>query len=485
MPLIWSGDSVEYGVVATTFYQTGTLGPINAWRMPGYSVLLGLGLHVATIEQVVTVLHTLCGITAALAAGALAARALPRVPLAGPIVCILVGIDPIGIMYERMVLTEAITSASFMLATWLTTLAVERVRWSAAYGLIAASVLVLALASLVRSNMQVFLVLLPVIAMVARARRDRVWRTGGTLAAAFVVAALVIGPRISNMSAAYGTKTLAIGTGFTRMFGLTDASLIELNNASAFTPTQWKSAVDRSQQPWFTGYELLNCINANSRLAPRYAHLKPWAAADAASAELADETVRRHGPSTLLYSTRAFTNLLGFPIGGGSMFRENKWWFQRFAPNPPAIPALTSWWDDPAGFAHLDQAKVQALATGTRRPIDVWSRSSAAKVFNGWNTAIQQIRPLIAAGSLLGLFLLVFRGKRALAFLLATPIIHHAVLAFHLFSGIDRYAAPFYPVMWVAFAAVFAACRNTPEATHEATGESVGVATTGAERPEK
>lgn len=480
MPLVWSGDGVEYGVGALTLVQTGTLGPVNAWRMPGYSFVLSAGLRVADIEAAVSVLHLICGTFTALGAGAIASRVRPHSPFLGPVVMLLVGLDPTALMYERMVLTEAITSAAFVLSMWLVVLAGEQSRWKFACMMIGAAAGVLALASMVRSNMQLFLVLIPFVGVCSRLTRDRWLKSAGTVALSILVAAVILTPRMNSMAAEYGKRTLAIGTGFTRMSGLTDASILELNNADAFTPTEWRHAVDQSKQAWFNGYEVVNCITKSSRLAPRYANLKPWAAIDAGSAELANGTVRRHGPQVLLHSARAFSTLVGIPIQSNPKFREHRWWHQYFSWDPAPPSTFSTWCNAPNEFSHLDQARVQDLAAATQQPTQAWKQSFGARLFGWWFEAAMWIRPIIAAGSLLGMWLLVCRGRWPLALLLALPLVHHAVLAFYLFSGIDRYAAPFYPAMWVAFAAVSCLWRR-----QEAMGASVREAAAGAERPVK
>lgn len=469
LPLIFTGDSVEYAVNALILHDTGSFSHFNSWRMPGYPVLLAALTYLAPLTAAATVLHITAGLATALLAGLLTQHAAPHRRFIGPLTVLLIGLDPIGLMYERMLLTETLCTLAFSASTWLALDAANRPTWAAAAFRLALAAIVLALATLVRANFQVFTALVPLVVgmawffgVPARANGLPKWlRAAALVTLGWAVAATCLLPRVIHNGRSHDRYTLAIGSGFTRMLGLTDAGLINLDNPTIFSPAQHLAIIERSKQPWFSGYEVLDALNHRSLLADRFTELSPWTAADARAALLADDSVRHRQWETFVVSTRAFAHLAGFPIGPGSTLKENRWWYQRLAPTAgptptdPASPSIappstSNWWADPATFTHLDPLRVNAVAAATRTSIDAWKRSAFARIFEWSFIAAEVVRPIIAFGALAGLVALARHGRWPLAALLALPLIHHAILAFHLFSGIDRYAAPFYPAMSIA-----------------------------------
>ncbi len=464
VPLVLTGDSVEYAVNAIVVHDTGSCAHFNAWRMPGYSILLAALMRFGTLSTMVAALHATAGLATACLAGLVARRAIPGTSFAGPLVLLLVGLDPVGLMYERMLLTETICGFAFIFSVWLAVGAGSHPRWSGAAWRLALCGLVLALATLIRANVQVFAALVPSIAAAAWFLANRRAQSGPwagrrafaraallALVAGGVVAACLV-PRVLHIRRTDGQYTLAIGGDFTRMLGLADAGLIDLDNPAIFTQEQHRAVVERAAQPFFGGYELLEVLNTRSLLAHRFADLSPWAAANARAAVVVDHTVRKHRKETTRLRWRAFANLLGLRVRIAAAFKENVWWFRAFAvrapgadPGPP-----TTWWNDPETFTHLERSRVAELAVRTRRPMEAWRQSDAASIFDWWFRTARNARPYLAVGWILGVAALIARRRWPTALLLATPLVHHAVIAFHLFSGIDRYAVPFYPAACVA-----------------------------------
>ncbi len=230
--------------------------------------------------------------------------------------------------------------------------------------------------------------------------------------------------------------------------------MLDVNQAAAFDAQSLVRIRAGVADGSLGAYHIVHEVNTG-RLAPLGADLPRMAATDARARIVVAESLRRNPPLRWKRTLQAFltqTGLWSFAIEG---YRENAWWSRPLR----GINATnaSNHWITPEQNTQFDADLLRDLHRRTQRDISPWLASSGARVFGVWLDAATLARPLLALLAILGVavsaLVIVVRGNpitRAAACGVLVPgliaLAHAAAIAGLLLTGLDRYAAPFWPL---------------------------------------
>jgi hypothetical protein len=458
-PMLFCPDSMDYAVNALRFVEHPSWEPFGPWRLPGYSIFqapfMMVWKHYASPlgwAQAVLAVLTAC----------LASR-IVRVYLSrrwAALALLLVGLDPVLAMWTRHAMPEALCAFMATLIAWGV---MQRRLWSFApwYGAIPAALGLGALAAAlcyVRGNYQILAVMAPMAVGAWPLVAGQRLRAG--ILALVMLAAITGGlaPQVMRNYQKYHRAELVVGSGYTQALSLLAGGAFDYDQSGAFSFEQWRQW--RQRDPKAPAPEQVLDVLKSNELAPvpdQPGQLPPWASFDRRAAEVAKESMARHPGRRWTHSGRAMLSLLG--LWAPPERSENHYWF---APMRPAGAATTNQPLPPAEYPHLEQRLAQQVFDRTLSDTSGWKRSPGARVFAAVFDGFSGVRPLWAALYLFGVAAALAQRRWSLFILCLIPLAHAAALAVLLVDGIDRYQAPFFPIMTAAACLALARLAGVP-----------------------
>lgn len=436
-PLMFCPDSMDYFVRAREWLDAGSFAVFDTWRPPGFAVLIaGLLTLRSDTTPLLGALHALMAVGTAGMAGGIVRR------WAGgpwPIVAIvLVGIDPVVLLWSRHAMPEM--SAMFLatLGAWAAVrvgCAPSRRRailWAMTAGVAAG------LGAYVRSNLQVLVVIVPVLVLARYSPQGL--RRGAALAGACLLAGVAtLAPWMILNFAREGVPALTIGTNFARTLAATDAGLFDMNQ------TQWRQRPMNWKTEWngFAVADHAARIGVHAESAP--ASGEPATAQERRLGVLLDESFARRPDRRWWCAGGAFLSVSGLAPLGSDGYRENSWWARPLSGDADST-RCRNFWNEPGDYRHLSAPRSVSVYDTHKRDVSEWTASVGARVFSRWWGAWTWVHPGLAWAALALMIRSALRKDWAVCALSALPPAHAAAVALVTLSGIDRYQSPLVPI---------------------------------------
>lgn len=439
-PVVVLPDSMDYAVSGARFLTAGNFDHMGTWRVPGFPLVFAFFLWFMRDPALgIGLLNAACVVASTLLTSVITGRRFG--PWAGAAVLLLVGLDPVGFLYQRATMPESL-STLVIVGIGAAVIAIGNGR-TASRSAIRAAVLGLMLGALVglgcllRPNFQV---LLPWVALAAGVV---LWRMPSRAIA--IVLGVVVGcgavllPWVLRTHQRSDRASLVVGAGITRAISAVEVGMLDLDQPGTLTEPVRVSILARRQAGALGPYDLID------ELTPMLSDTNPdrrRAELDALCASLARESARRHPGRHAWHVARSFVNVSGLWPINDTGYRENAWWARAW------LEPMTRDGNHhvAAGdYRELPEAEVREIIRRTHAPMPRFSGVSAV-LARGWWVTWEWGRVGLVWLSLVGVVVCIRRGQVGLALVILAPMAHAAVLAGLTWAGIDRYGVPFLPL---------------------------------------
>lgn len=439
-PVVFLPDSMDYAVSGARFLAAGNFDHMGTWRVPGFPLVFAFFLWFMRNPVLgIGLLNAACVVASALLAGVITGRRIG--PWGGAVVMLLVGLDPVGFLYQRAAMPESL-STLMVVGIGAAVIAIGNGR-TASRSAIRAVVIGLMLGTLVglgcylRPNLQV---LLP---WVVLATGLVMWRMPSRAIAIMMGVVLgcgaVLAPWVMRTHQRTDRVSLVVGAGITRAISVVEVGVLDLDQPGTLSEPVRASILARQHAGTLGPYDLIDALT------PMLSEANPdrrRAELDALCASLARESARRHPGRHTWHITRSFVNVSGLWPIRDTGYRENAWWARAW------VEPMTRDGNHHvlAGeYRELPEAEVRAIVRRTHAPMPRFS-DVAAVLVRGWWITWEWGRVGLAWLSLVGAVVCIRRGQVGLAMVMLVPLAHAAVLAGLTWAGIDRYGVPFWPL---------------------------------------
>lgn len=464
-PVIFLADGVDYVVNAQVLWQklSGPLGAGESWwghvhaatshlgayRMPGVSlVLAGFMALFSQPEPAMVWAQALGGVLISVMCFDVARRFMPRG--AALLVMLLVGVDPVGLIWERHIMSEATLSFALVLWMWLLVRLFFAARQESSHrGSLASWAIVLGLvagfAPLIRGNALLLLAATPpaiVFTLFGAARPGR-WALLALLAG--LTSGVVIAPWVAHVNARYGKPTVFIGAGFAN-FGFTYiAGLIDPNQTRVFDEAEYGRAAALGPA---TGnpYPLAALVNASSRLAAAPGR-DPWVQQDYRSQVMAAESRARAGPLALRRMIAGFVHHT-LRLGPSPSAPTSYWGSNLFGPGYEGLEDM-NWAVSPANHSQIGVFPdvVRKVYERTRRDVSYLKKSPNPPVLRAMYFGFEYVRMALGGLFLIGGVMALREWNRPLLVVWGVCLVTILAFCYLVFGGEERYVEPLFAPM--------------------------------------
>ena len=444
-PVLVSYDGIQYISNAQRLLDTGSTDHFghNGFRMPGYSFLIApllLGFH--DFGTALLVFQALLGLLIAWCCyDMLKAWLPPPWPLVG---LLYVGLDPVLLTYEHFALTECVSTAFVVLASWLV---VRRLgdpsRGQGPIRIILGGVLlglICGASAYVRSSLQVLLVVVPVALLLMGWRRGQRKRALVAASVTAAAAVLCVVPWIIRNQRVLGRLEFAPYGEVQKLASLWDADALDFNQTPAYTHEEWKEIRGMGYFGHVFAVELLKRFELDESRG-----LTVWPSFEVKSRFLDRESLARHPVHAIHGGIVAFCNQIGLwnKLRQHSG-RENIFWSRILRGDELSATNLIDGLYKVDGFG-----AAQHRLPDIERNIIPLRGSATALWFNDVFFTFEFTRPVIALLFLIGLFLAVYERNLAVSAVGLITLAHTLALAILVLTAIDRYGVPFKPLIAV------------------------------------
>ena len=456
-PMLMEGDGGGFVWFALHFWRDGRFSNFDGWRLPGYATLIspfvGLMNHYAAG---IGVLQAGLGILTSLCVWDLLRRRIGT--LWAMAAAALVACDPMLLMWQRYVLSECLAGFLVTGLVWLVgRVVLDRPRPP---GMIAEQVGiplllggVCAAAIYTRANFQTFVVVVPAALCLAGLLRGRGWLafTPGLLVIA--VASLLVAPAFLRNREVLNRTELIVGADHNRCVFSWQNGAIEYNQVGGVTFPEYReirAKVDSHQMHELMFTDFL----AQSPTISLPEGTPPPTAKDIRSGVVTRESLARLPEVFVRRIAAGFFSLLGFKF-------RTPWYYSHTVDNMSRVlrgdfdTRTTTNFDDGINAALLPPEMQSAIAR-MREPVAAFRFSPNAAAFNALFRLYRVLRPPIIVAFLLACVAHLRRGDATMLLAAGLLLANAAGIALLQYTGMDRYGAPFYPLMaTVAFAWLF------------------------------
>ena len=450
-PIMATSDSLEYTLKAECLLgQVDSLPAeqgdfLDYFRLPGYAAILAP--FVAALRHfgpAVGVFQALLGV-----AMAWMVRGMLRPFLRRPwpaIAMLVVGLDPTLLTYERYLLTECVTAFVVTAAAWMVVrLAVRRadslwwgLRWAGVLGLTCG------LGPYVRGNLQLLVLLAPVAVLCTGWRRDR-GRAVVEASTALLVSLACIVPWMLRTEHKYGVFGFGLGKAGAAFVNGEYYDITDLNQTAVFAHDGWQ----RDGGPVATVRKIWALPLVDAAEAPSVPIAQETVVAD-----ILEESRRRHPDTQLWGIWNALVAQLDAPPDATA---ENNWYARRLS-GARRKEELDATHTNLTNRHHVD-----GVWSAIRERVEVdmshVADSRHAGIFKGlvrgWE--YYKVRRLLSLLLIIGTVLALRARCLPVAGVGLIALANALAFAVLLTSAIDRYSAPFYPLVGVV--AVFGVYR--------------------------
>ena len=457
-PMLFTKDGVAYLDIAQALADGGGLAALDPIRPAGIGLLLApfVGID-APLRWTFGTLNALLALAIVWCAWRIARRAAGNAVAVAAIV--LVGLDPFLLGFGRTVGTEIPAGACACAAAWL----VACRPWGdragrdvlCAIGLGA----LMGCAALMRANLQVLLVLMPVCAgwlVAMRAVDDGEWRRAlpAGLARGAVVGAVALGvgvmcimPVVLHNGRTHGGYALSLFGNTTKFTSLLQTGVVEPSDAGPLDAEAFAAVRDGiAGNSIAFRYEMLALAGAGEGMAE----------VERVAGEVIARTTQRDPAGVAGTALAAMGVHLGIVPAERVMRTSLSWTVLR-----PLAGEL--WRGTPTNFMDEQRARTRlgdAVVDANLRSLRPWRRGVTADLYaalwNGWSV----LRPVVGVLALVGGVCLLVRGREGPVLVLGVALAHACALALVAYTPIERYQFPVWPIVVVASLACFAARRG-------------------------
>lgn len=465
-PFLLLPDSIDYVYSPAVFLQTGNWEHIHPGRVPGHNAFVAPFMAWCDdfASAVGWVQATMGIIAAVLARGVLR----PFVPRPWPVVGLLaVGLSPIALMYERILMSECLASFLAMLAAWLVVRLSVRGGtadaapaatgkgaraatrcWVTGVGLAVLLGLVSGCAPYVRGNLQLIVMLVPVVLLLTTFRRGRRLRSVVQAATVGAVGVACLVPWVVRNHRLTGRWDFIVGKHYQRLEEASQIAfqLADDNQTRVFDYEHWREIRRKlgAEHKYALPLEL-----PSSRLAPqpKPGQLRSHAAErEDMCRPVIDESLARRPWPALKGMAAALATQLGLWNKFPQSRAENAYWSLplRGDLRGNSFANTNLMFDlDNLRIAEPTEGWKADVARRIRRDISYVVESPHARLFNEWFWAGQFVAPVCAVLFLIGLGVALWRGEYALVGVGLLPLGNATALAVLVISNVERYSVPF------------------------------------------
>ncbi|GJQ29469.1 MAG: hypothetical protein HBSAPP03_13530 [Phycisphaerae bacterium] len=442
-PMLIEGDGVAYIALALKLLEDPSIRHYDGWRLPGYAALVaplvGLG---GDYTVPIGVLHLVLAMaTPWVARAALRRRVSARWAWVGMLVT---ACDPMLIVWQRHVLAECLTTFIVMLLLYLMVRFEDRCRAERPPGvvrLLAVSTglgVFLGVATLVRGNFQIALVLAPAY-LVWAALRAVSWPGAIAVGAACLVAGFaVLLPMYVHVHRTFGVWAYTVGPGWHRAIRTWDNGLADWNQTAVFSFEEAQRLRRRMAARPVNEFEFTHYLGE----CPTYpvpAGAKFERARDIRGGVSARESRDRLPDKHAEIVPKAIVSLMGFHVRRPGYFRGYSFALVRdFIGRPTDHKPFTL----RGPYTYLPMDLREGLARGNNA-IDTRGSMNAAMLGVAWDVA-RLIRPIISVLFLIAAGRLFLRREVALSGMALIVIAHVVALPVLYYAGTDRYIMPWW-----------------------------------------
>lgn len=456
-PVLMEGDGSAFVWFAQILWDTGRFTHFDGWRLPGYGTIIApfVGL-LHDYSTGIGIMQCAMGIaTVVLCFDLLRRRIATTWAIAAALV---IGCDPMVLMWQRYVLSESLAALLVTLAVWMVDRLLPRgpVRPRLDGVVVPAAFAGLtAFAIYTRANFQTFAIVLPLVLAWGWWRVGRRWASAWPAAACVALAAVAVAPAFFHNHRLLGRYALVVGADHNRcVFGWQN-NAIDINQIGAFTFDEYRGLQARLDTGAFRELQFTDFLVASPTI-PVPAGTHPWTARDVRSGVVVRESLARQPDLFAWRVVQGVPSVLGFFVPRPFYYSHTVDWMSRVLRGRFDDRTRTNW-DDDFDMDWFPQP-IRSVLERPRREVGGMRGSNNALVFHRVFEVYRYVRPVIII-AFLATGLLHLRRRDAAMTAAAALIVGNALaIALVQFTGMDRYGTPFYPLMAVAaFAGVFGA----------------------------
>ncbi|HYE63613.1 MAG TPA: hypothetical protein VD997_16600 [Phycisphaerales bacterium] len=453
-PMFLLADSTAYLWFVHDFLKNPTLNHFDGWRLPGYA------LFIAPLVAWTTDYATWVGIAHA-ALGALTsllvlAMLRPRLRAPWPqLAAMLVAIDPLLLAWQRVVMTETLSTLLITLAAWLFLKMTDDAAAPALDNsihtptrprswqplLLAIPVgLVCGYSCTVRGNNQIIPVILAVGAlwMALKFRRPALIPAA---AAILVGAAVVVWPLIRLNQINHNQTRLSVAVDFPKAVFAWDMALVDWNQSGLLTFSEFQEMRNELRTSPVTSWDVMDWIGY-TRSVPVPANASNWMRREIRTGALAREARARRGGTFTLRQLQSVVILLGIPLPEPHYAMSSTMGVFRQLRGKPNESTPTNLDFDAARLP----PDIRALVERSVRDVSWMEGHPGARAFGTYFKACLWVRAVIAVAFIASLARLLLTRRHAMA-TLGLLVLANAVAIPLLTYGCEyRFAAPFVPL---------------------------------------
>lgn len=457
-PVVFTKDGVAYLDIAQALAEGGGLAALDPIRPAGIGFILTpfvgidapLRWTVGTLNVVLSLAVVWCAWRIArVAAGAAVAIAA----------IVLVGLDPFLLGFGRTIGTEVPAAACACGAAWLVACSPwGRRGWSDAARAAGLGVLI-GCAALLRANLQVLLVLMPICAAWLVAMRSargslstRTFPIGLARGAAVGGLALIVGvacalPVVLHNGRSHGGYALSLFGNTTKFTSLLQTGVVEPSDAGPMDAESYVAVRDGiAGNSIAFRYQMLTLAGAGEGMAE----------VERVAGEVVMRTTRRDPGGVAGTALAALGVQLGIVPAERVMRTSHSWTVLR-----PLAGEL--WRGTPTNFMDEQRARTRlgdAVVDANLRSLRDWRQGVTTDVYAGLWHGWSVVRPVVGVLALVGGVCLLVRGREGPALVLGVAVAHACALALVAYTPIERYQFPVWPIVVAASVACFAARRG-------------------------
>ncbi len=453
-PMLMTKDGIAYVAIARDLIGGGGLSALEPirpagmafWLAPLVAIDLPFRWTIGSANLALAVVVVWCAWRIArVAAG----------PAAAAAAIVLVGLDPFLLGFARTPGSEVPAAACAGVAAWLVAVRPWGQCALRDAGLAVVLGLVVGFAALLRANLQVLMVLMP-ICVAWRAffgARDRFGfqlacvRAASVFAIALCVGVASILPVVLHNGRTHGGYALSLFGNTTKFTSLLQCGVIEPSDAGPLSAEDYVQVRDGL---------------AGNAVAFRYRMLEIAGAGEGimeierVAGEVVDRAHERDPAGIAAVQGGALAVHLGVLPAQRVMRTSHSWSVLRPLARQPWRGSSTNFMDEDIARRQLGDK----LARVNREPIRPWRQSVSSELFvglwNGWSV----LRPVVGVLALVGGVCLLVRGREGPALVLGVALAHACALAIVAYTPIERYQFPVWPIVVAASLACFAARRG-------------------------
>lgn len=445
-PFCYCPDSVDYMLGTKKFVQTGSLEHFTGMRVPGYAVFLAPAWrYFDDFNLAAMLMQAAVGVWTALLCREIAARFMPR-PWP-TLVLLAAGLSPTLIAWEHFAMSESLGAFLIVFVCWA---ALRPGAWEARNGMTAA-VLYAALigiacagAALVRGNLQLLLIVVPVLVMAETWRRFGPARSLVFAAVVVMAGGACLTPRVLRTQREYGVPALILGGGWMRGLLSYRNGTLDENQAAAFDPATVVEIREQRLSERLGDYQFAERYVATSKRIPVKPGTHPSLVEDHKMEFLAGESFSRRPDRRVMAALEAFLNVLGvWTFENTDGFHESEY-FTRPA-RGVIIRTKTNYWANATNWP--GNADIAALCERTEVDITHLKDNASAIAFDRFFRAEIAFRPVWGFFLIIGVLAAAWRRDVRMLCLAALVGGNAFALAWVVQCGIDRYGVPMEPLL--------------------------------------